>query len=130
MSSKDPMCKYEITAVSGNVWVSTDRDGLSDPYIVMKKKGLLGKTLFETPVVNDSMSPVWNFTEVITARKNTTITVKLMDKDPIGSNTIGVASFKLNGTQDFAPMSFSPSLEKEDTVTGLATIKIWLLEEN
>eukprot|EP01117_Protostelium_nocturnum_P011952 TRINITY_DN4372_c0_g1_i2.p1 TRINITY_DN4372_c0_g1~~TRINITY_DN4372_c0_g1_i2.p1 ORF type:complete len:121 (-),score=18.78 TRINITY_DN4372_c0_g1_i2:197-559(-) len=64
MSSKDPMCKYEITAVSGNVWVSTDRDGLSDPYIVMKKKGLLGKTLFETPVVNDSMSPVWNFTEV------------------------------------------------------------------
>eukprot|EP01117_Protostelium_nocturnum_P004169 TRINITY_DN15471_c0_g1_i1.p1 TRINITY_DN15471_c0_g1~~TRINITY_DN15471_c0_g1_i1.p1 ORF type:complete len:164 (-),score=28.99 TRINITY_DN15471_c0_g1_i1:98-589(-) len=105
---KAPKHNYQIQITKGEIFVSSDRNGLSDPYVVLKVDKLLGKTLAETESIPDNMQPEWNYTHTFVAREGTKVVVKMMDKDPIGSNTVGEYNITVCGDKKYQPMNFHP----------------------
>lgn len=52
---------YTVTILNGSVYKSTDSNGLSDPFIRIKKNNVLGSTLLETPVIEKTLSVQFSF---------------------------------------------------------------------
>jgi len=81
--------------------------GKSDPYVVVS---LSKKKRFRTPIINNSLNPVWNHgPELLVVEGETKLTFEVWDKDPVGSNALGSATVNmdhcLNGLASSLPLS-------------------------
>ncbi|KYR02979.1 C2 domain-containing protein [Tieghemostelium lacteum] len=101
--------KYEdyrevtITVDNATLYVATDSNGLSDPYVKVyasKKKGILSTThLFTTSVQSKTLSPVWNHSETVSLcpeHIHDYLIFELYDKDILVNDFIGKGRIMLN----------------------------------
>lgn len=100
------------------------KKGLSDPYGVIR----LGANKFKTPVINNTVTPVWNsvFETIIDAKDGQFLDVEVRDEDPgskddsLGTLTVPVVNAAEKGTDD-------AWLPLEDVKSGLVHMKlVWM----
>ena len=83
--------------------------GASDAYVVVSVPGT--KTEFQTPVIQDSCDPEWNFTQKLFVAPKETLLFKVFDQDRSSDDFLGSASLAVSG---IVPNGFSGSLKLED----------------
>ena len=83
--------KCTVTITSATVHLSTDANGLSDPYVeVYIGDDSSWKKLGTTKVQSETLSPVWNETFSGTVDGlHTEVKLKIFDKDKFGSDYVG-----------------------------------------
>eukprot|EP00026_Physarum_polycephalum_P016303 Phypoly_transcript_17180.p1 GENE.Phypoly_transcript_17180~~Phypoly_transcript_17180.p1 ORF type:complete len:169 (+),score=38.72 Phypoly_transcript_17180:277-783(+) len=118
--------KYSVTIHSGQVYKSTDSNGLSDPYVRICKNNLLGRTLMETPVQHKTLSPSWEYTGEFSLSKekgkNAEVNIVLLDKDMVGSDKVGEYTFSLGSSGKNETVSFYVDKDGKKMINGQITL--------
>ncbi|GAM25680.1 hypothetical protein SAMD00019534_088550 [Acytostelium subglobosum LB1] len=92
---------YEVTVERAELYIATDSNGFSDPYVRIGKKvkdGLFSKKwVLQTPAVSKTLNPVWNYTNSFTVNigKSSDLQLQLWDKDALKDDFIGSATFSV-----------------------------------
>mmetsp|Transcript_25054 Transcript_25054/g.72070 ORF Transcript_25054/g.72070 Transcript_25054/m.72070 type:complete len:1187 (+) Transcript_25054:37-3597(+) len=83
-ATQRPLGKVKVALISASGLRNADLGGRSDPYCVCE---IVGKPQlrFQTPVVNDTLDPVWNKRGELDYAKGDSIKMTVFDKDP-GNN--------------------------------------------
>ena len=83
--------RVSVTVNSAEIYLSTDSNGLSDPYAeVYVGDDDSWRRIGSTKVISETMKPEWNETfEATVTGLQTLVKVKLYDKDKFGSDYIG-----------------------------------------
>jgi len=125
----DLQVKIEVLEARG--LPPADRNGLSDPFVVAKFRGL-GKmmTSVQTSIAHNNLNPVWNQELVLYPQSNNDVLLlKVYDHDPIGrDNLLGMtevplANFFQRGFQDYWVQLMQKKGSWKSFVGGQAT---WL----
>eukprot|EP01133_Synstelium_polycarpum_P012291 gene12291-14409_t len=91
----DNWMAYEVTVTSAELYLATDSNGFSDPYVRIGKSvsdGLFSKKwVLQTPSISKTLNPVWNYTNTFTvnAGKSSVLQLQLWDKDALKDDFIG-----------------------------------------
>ncbi|CAE7941107.1 Espn [Symbiodinium necroappetens] len=83
--------------------------GGSDAYVAVSVPGT--KKEFQTPVVEDSSDPTWNFAQKLSVAPKETLVFKVFDRDRRNDELLGTASLAISG---ILPQGFSGALKLED----------------
>jgi hypothetical protein len=101
---KSDKVEVAITVHSAKVWVSTDSNGLSDPYVKVIQQGVINKTLLTTPTIKENLNPVWEYTKTVRIPPSGIFYIQLYDD---------VSSYFARGSQFCRIFSWMTSLEKQ-----------------
>ncbi|CAE7768839.1 Espn [Symbiodinium sp. CCMP2592] len=84
--------------------------GGSDAYVAVSVPGT--KKEFQTPVVEDSSDPEWNFVQKLAVSPKETLVFKVFDRDKRNDELLGTANLAISG---ILPQGFSGALKLQDT---------------
>jgi hypothetical protein len=91
----DLSCKVELVIHNAKVHISTDHDGLSDPYV--KIYDSQGTKVGETKVKSNTLEPEWEETfELRIEPENLPLVIIMYDKDLVGKSHIGGGLIHVN----------------------------------
>ena len=84
--------------------------GGSDAYVAVSVPGT--RKEFQTPVVEDSSDPEWNFVQKLAVAPKETLVFKVFDRDKRTDELLGTANLAISG---ILPHGFSGALKLQDT---------------
>ncbi|CAG8598671.1 1042_t:CDS:10 [Paraglomus occultum] len=131
--------RLRIDIISGKDLAPKDRNGLSDPYVVVD----VGDSVHQTHVVPKSLNPQWDdWFEHKIELDNVPSTVHFIcwDKDMFGKDYMGEAHFKLDDNWEAGHIGYSDPLNKpinlplqnfsktNELVTGYLVVKVGLID--
>lgn len=110
----------KVVVEEGRNLVAKDKDGNSDPYVLLQ----YGKTVRKTKTVRRNISPSWNQTfEFAEISGGEYLKIKCFDADWIIDETLGTAQVNLGGLEDDECRELCVPLESMDTGEIRLTIK-------
>ena len=104
----------EVEIVEARDLLASDRNGLSDPYVVVDKScGIM--TSAKTPVIKKTLNPVWNYTTVLHFDPSFyKIKFKVFDWDRFSSDDpLGSCSFSAGSLADGVPLDVWEPLKQK-----------------
>ena len=104
----------EVEVVEARNLLASDRNGLSDPYVVIDPKSLISRSE-KTPVIKETLNPVWNFRTAFsfdpTMKK---IKFRVFDWDRFSSDDpLGTCSFPWSMFADGVPLDVWQPLKQK-----------------
>lgn len=124
--------KVTVTCDSAVVYLSTDSNGLSDPYMeVYVGDDNTWKKIGTTKVQSKTLSPVWNETfSASVDGLSTDVKIKLYDKDNFGSDYIGTWKTSGHSSHGGTKLDFHPK-GNHKLITAHGSVKVnWVQTKN
>lgn len=91
--------KVSVTIHKGTIFVSTDLDGTSDPYVKIYTEKDEKAAIYKTAVQSSTLEPVWEETVILNlAPESTYLRFVVRDKDPVGFDHVGEGILHLTTT--------------------------------
>eukprot|EP01113_Clastostelium_recurvatum_P029664 TRINITY_DN3582_c0_g2_i1.p1 TRINITY_DN3582_c0_g2~~TRINITY_DN3582_c0_g2_i1.p1 ORF type:complete len:196 (-),score=27.25 TRINITY_DN3582_c0_g2_i1:21-566(-) len=94
----------KFTISHAEVFLSTDSNGLSDPYVIIRKKKHSLTKILRTPYAKETLKPNWDYSETVLMTDKSVImsyfncVVELWDHDKIKDDFIGSTKVTCNTT--------------------------------
>eukprot|EP01129_Flabellula_baltica_P009146 TRINITY_DN3689_c0_g1_i1.p1 TRINITY_DN3689_c0_g1~~TRINITY_DN3689_c0_g1_i1.p1 ORF type:complete len:607 (-),score=121.31 TRINITY_DN3689_c0_g1_i1:64-1884(-) len=127
-------CVIKLENLRARDILSTDADGLSDPYLKVYAEFIENKG--KTEILHGTLSPVWDanmklfpFFSDIEFLEKKCLVFHLKDKDHVGSDSVGRGTLSLGGKTDGDSYEFKIQMRKHGLPSGIVkgTIKVeWI----